>query len=218
VIHELGVGVLRIDGERWSDARGSFRELWRADGPHAAHLPGPFVQDNVSVSRAGVLRGLHFQHPHPQGKMVTVVRGSVWDVAVDVRPGSETFGRWVAAALNAGEPASLRLPPGMAHGFVALEEDAVVVYKCTETYQSEAEGTLRWAIPSSPSPGPWSGRCSRTRTARPPRSPSCAARSGTGERARLAFRAPPRVRRCLRPATPSTVPARARDSLTPCKS
>jgi dTDP-4-dehydrorhamnose 3,5-epimerase len=122
--------VLLIKPRVLRDDRGHFLETWRASAYETIGI-GPFVQDNVSVSRRGVLRGLHLQHPEGQGKLVSVLRGSVFDVAVDVRVGSPTFGRWVGAELSDANGFQLYLPPGFAHGFLTLSDDAVFAYKCS---------------------------------------------------------------------------------------
>lgn len=142
-------GVLLLEPRVFRDERGHFLETWLAGRYEDAGLPPVFVQDNVSVSHRGVLRGLHFQHPHAQGKLVSVLRGAVFDVAVDVRRGSPTFGRWFGAELSAENARQLWIPPGFAHGFqVVSEEDAVFLYKCTERYAPAAEHTLRWDDPA----------------------------------------------------------------------
>jgi dTDP-4-dehydrorhamnose 3,5-epimerase len=123
------------------DARGSFHEHWQQARYREAGLPERWVQDNVSRSRAGVLRGLHYQHPHAQGKLVSVLVGEILDVAVDIRRGSPTFGRSVAVALDAGDARQLYVPEGFAHGFLVTSDEAVVHYKCTEYYVPSAEGT-----------------------------------------------------------------------------
>lgn len=129
------------------DDRGWFRETWHAERYREAGLP-PFVQDNVSCSRRGVLRGLHFQAaPHAQGKLVSVVAGAVWDVAVDLRADRDTFGRWVAATLSSDYGEQLWVPPGFAHGFVALAEGTVLAYKCSHPYVPEADRAVRWDDP-----------------------------------------------------------------------
>lgn len=141
-------GVLRVEPVAAGDARGYFLETWNA-ARYAAHgIATPFVQDNVSLSRRGVLRGLHFQQPAAQGKLVFVLRGAVWDVAVDVRVGSPTFGRWVADELSSDNKRQLWLPPGFAHGFVVLSEEALFAYKCTEPYRPECERAVRWNDPA----------------------------------------------------------------------
>lgn len=140
-------GVLLIEARVFADDRGAFWESWRADRYAAAGIPGPFVQDNVSISRRGVLRGLHFQDPHPQGKLVSALEGAVYDVAVDVRPDSPHFRAWVGVELAAGDGRQLWVPPGFAHGFCTLTERAVFAYKCTEVYVPEADGGIRWDDP-----------------------------------------------------------------------
>ena len=132
----------------FADARGDFRELYRAERYRAAGLDAAFVQDNLSRSRRGVLRGLHLQYPNPQGKLVTVVDGAVRDVAVDVRRGSPTFGRWAAIELTADNALQLWIPPGFAHGFVVLSETASLAYKCTAAYSADDELAVRWDDPA----------------------------------------------------------------------
>ena len=131
-----------------ADARGDFRELYHADRYRAAGLDATFVQDNLSRSRRGVLRGLHLQHPRAQGKLVTVVDGVVLDVAVDVRRGSPTFRRWAAVELSAESAVQLWIPPGFAHGFVVLSETAALSYKCTAPYSQADELAVRWDDPA----------------------------------------------------------------------
>ncbi len=130
------------------DARGSFAELYHADRTRDAGLDASFVQDNVSFSHRGVLRGMHFQHPFAQGKLVMVLVGEVFDVAVDVRLGSPTFGRWAGFTLAAERLSQLWIPPGFAHGFVVTGDSAVVLYKVTESYVPSAECTIRWNDPA----------------------------------------------------------------------
>ena len=131
-----------------ADARGDFREVYQADRYRAAGLDATFVQDNVSRSRRGVLRGLHLQHPNAQGKLVTVVDGAVLDVAVDVRRGSPRFGRWAAVELDADAGVQLWIPPGFAHGFVVLSDAASLAYKCTAPYSAADELAVRWDDPA----------------------------------------------------------------------
>ncbi len=109
-----------------------------------AGLTDPFVQDNVSVSQANVIRGLHLQHPKGQGKLISVVAGSIWDVIVDVRIGSPTFSKWVSVELSEGDGQLVYIPPGLAHGFAVLAPLAAVTYKCTSYYVPENEVTIRW--------------------------------------------------------------------------
>jgi len=141
-------GVLLIEPLVFTDERGHFREAWSRDRYAAAGLPSEFVQDNVSCSHRHVLRGLHYQWPSPQGKLVTVLRGEVFDVVVDIRYGSPTFGRWAGFTLSAENARQLWVPEGFAHGFLALTEDALFAYKCTAPYTPAAEGTVRWSDPA----------------------------------------------------------------------
>jgi len=147
VIETTLPGVLLIATRVFADDRGFFWESWRAERYEAAGIPGPFVQDNVSISQRGVLRGLHFQNPRPQGKLVSALEGTVFDVAVDVRPDSPHFKRWVGVELTAGDGRQLWVPPGFAHGFCTLSERAVFAYKCSEIYVPEADGGIRWDDP-----------------------------------------------------------------------
>ena len=140
-------GVLLLTPPVFHDARGFFRETWRADRYGEAGLPAAFVQDNASLSAGGVLRGLHFQQPNAQGKLVSVLRGEVWDVAVDIRVGSPTFGRWTGHFLSAANGCQLWIPEGFAHGFVVTSAEALFSYKCTEVYAPGAESTLLWNDP-----------------------------------------------------------------------
>jgi dTDP-4-dehydrorhamnose 3,5-epimerase len=141
-------GVLLVEPTVFGDARGFFLETFRSDRFAAAGIPGPFVQDNLSRSVRGTLRGLHFQEPHGQGKLVQVLRGAVWDVAVDVRKGSPHFGEWLGLELNDQNRHQLWIPPGFAHGFCVLSESADFFYKCTEIYAPEAERSVRWDDPA----------------------------------------------------------------------
>jgi len=140
-------GVLLVEPRIFRDHRGFFFESWSAERYRQAGIPGPFVQDNVSRSSRGVLRGLHFQNPHPQGKLVTVLEGEVFDVAVDLRVGSPTFGKWAGYYLSAENGRQLYIPEGFAHGFVVTSEFAIFSYKCTEYYRPEADRSLRWNDP-----------------------------------------------------------------------
>jgi dTDP-4-dehydrorhamnose 3,5-epimerase len=124
------------------DARGTFSELWRSTEAEADGFP-PFVQDNVATSRRGVVRGLHFQNPRGQAKLVTVVAGEVFDVVVDVRAGSRTFGRWAGFLLSENGP-QLYVPIGFAHGYQTISDRSVVAYKCSEFYSPDDEHTVRW--------------------------------------------------------------------------
>ena len=132
----------------FGDERGFFFEVWRADQFTAAGIAGPFVQDNHSRSRRGVLRGLHYQISHPQGKLVRVVEGEVLDVAVDIRRSSPTFGQWLGVRLSADNKHQLWIPPGFAHGFAVLSEHAEITYKCTDYYAPADERTIAWNDPA----------------------------------------------------------------------
>lgn len=140
-------GVFRITPPRFGDERGFFSESWNAKKLREAGLDLPeFVQDNHSLSRAiGTVRGLHFQSPpHAQGKLVRCGRGSIWDVAVDVRKGSPTYGQWHGEELSFENGRQLWIPAGFLHGFVTLEADSEIVYKCTDHYAPECDGAVRW--------------------------------------------------------------------------
>jgi len=140
-------GVVVVEPKVWGDQRGFFLETFQAERYAEAGIRGPFVQDNWSRSVRGTLRGMHFQEPHAQGKLVQVVRGAVWDVAADVRRGSPTFGRWVGVELSEENKRQLWVPPGFAHGFVVLSEAADFFYKCTALYRPEAERAVVWNDP-----------------------------------------------------------------------
>jgi len=141
-------GPLIIEPRVFGDARGFFMESWNAAGFAAAGLDLTFVQDNHSRSQKGVLRGLHFQNPGPQGKLVRVTRGAVFDVAVDLRRSSPYFGRWVGVELSAANHRMLWVPEGFAHGFLTLEDDTDFLYKCTAPYAPQSEYTLAWDDPA----------------------------------------------------------------------
>lgn len=128
----------------FGDSRGFFFETWNAERFAAQGLPVAFVQSNVSSSTKGVLRGLHYQWPRPQGKLVTVLEGEVYDVAVDIRRGSPTFGRWEAVILSEQNRRQFWIPPGFAHGFAVLSETALFNYLCTDVYVQEADQGIRW--------------------------------------------------------------------------
>ena len=143
-------GVLIVEPDVFGDERGFFMEGWNARRYEEAGLPGGalgFVQDNLSFSAHGVLRGLHFQNPQPQGKLVCVLRGEVFDVAVDIRVGSPTFGEWTGVTLSAENKRQFYVPPNFAHGFVVTGEAALFFYKCTDYYNREAEGAVLWNDP-----------------------------------------------------------------------
>ena len=141
--------VLVLEPKVFGDARGFFFESFNArDFAQATGLDVAFVQDNHSQSARGVLRGLHYQIQHPQGKLVRVVRGEVFDVAVDLRRRSPTFGRWVGERLSAENRRQLWVPPGFAHGFVVLSESAEFLYKTTDYWYPEHERSLLWSDPT----------------------------------------------------------------------
>jgi len=140
--------VIVIEPDVFEDPRGYFFETYHAKKYADAGISQPFVQDNCSRSVRGTLRGLHYQRQHAQGKLVMVVDGLVFDVAVDIRHGSPTFGRWVSAELSAANKRQLYIPPGFAHGICVLSEYASVTYKCTDFYAPHDEGGIVWNDPS----------------------------------------------------------------------
>ena len=140
-------GLVVIEPQVFGDHRGFFFELWNQSRYQASGVPAQFVQDNLSLSRHGILRGLHYQQPKAQGKLVSVLHGEVYDVAVDLRRRSPTFGRWQGMVLSGDNKRQFYLPPGFAHGFVVLSETALFHYKCTEYYSPGDELTLRWDDP-----------------------------------------------------------------------
>lgn len=137
-------GLLIVEPKVFGDARGFFMETWNRQRYQEAGLDCDFVQDNVSLSRRGILRGLHFQNPKGQGKLVYVLQGEVFDVAVDIRRSSPTFGHWHGLSLSAENNRQFYIPPGFAHGFAVLSETALFAYKCTELYAPQNEMTLAW--------------------------------------------------------------------------
>lgn len=139
--------VIRLEPRAFGDGRGWFLETWQSQRYAEQGLPTQFVQDNVSCSQRGVLRGLHYQHPHGQGKLVQVLKGEVYDVAVDIRVGSPTFGRYVGASLSEANHHQLYIPPGFAHGFCVVSKEAVFSYKCTDFYSPGSEGGVLWNDP-----------------------------------------------------------------------
>ncbi|MBF0138238.1 MAG: dTDP-4-dehydrorhamnose 3,5-epimerase [Magnetococcus sp. DMHC-1] len=142
-------GVLLVEPPVFADARGFFMETYHRDKFLAAGIVDPFVQDNHSRSAANVLRGLHFQEPYPQGKLVRVLFGRIYDVAVDIRRESAHFGRWVGVELSAENRRQLWIPPGFAHGFCVLSpEGAEIAYKCTDIYRPEADRGILWNDPA----------------------------------------------------------------------
>lgn len=141
-------GVLIVEPHVFGDSRGFFLECWRADKFAAAGIQASFVQENLSRSARGTLRGLHYQEPKAQGKLMRAIRGSIFDVAVDIRVGSSTFGRWVGVELSDENHLQLWVPPGFAHGFCALSAEVDVAYLTTEFYTPEAEQIIAWNDPA----------------------------------------------------------------------
>ncbi len=139
--------VLTMQPELFSDERGFFLETWNSKRYESIGIPGPFVQDNVSLSKKGVLRGLHFQHPQAQAKLVQVLSGEVLDVAVDIRVGSPTFGQWVTGVLSGTNHTQMYIPPGFAHGYCVTSDTALFVYKCTDFYNPSTECGIIWNDP-----------------------------------------------------------------------
>ncbi|MDD3223925.1 MAG: dTDP-4-dehydrorhamnose 3,5-epimerase [Clostridium sp.] len=140
-------GVYIIDTTVYGDNRGYFMETYNEEEFKEAGLNMRFVQDNQSKSKKGVLRGLHFQRKHSQGKLVRVVRGEVFDVAVDLRKNSATYGKWVGVKLTEENKKQFYIPEGFAHGFLVLSDEAEFVYKCTDLYHPEVEGGIAWNDP-----------------------------------------------------------------------
>lgn len=147
-------GVLLIEPQVFGDERGFFMELWNEERMAEQNIAMNFKQDNVSSSSRGVLRGLHFQNPRPQGKMITILDGEVYDVAVDLRKSSPTFGQFESFTLDSIHRKVLYIPPGFAHGFLVTSEKALFLYKCTDTYYPEGECTLKWDDPALNIPWP----------------------------------------------------------------
>jgi dTDP-4-dehydrorhamnose 3,5-epimerase len=146
--------VVVIEPDVFLDGRGFFLETYHADKYHAHGIDGPFVQDNHSRSGAGTLRGLHLQLRRPQGKLVRVIEGEIYDVAVDVRRGSPTFGRFVVVTLTAENFKQCYVPPGFAHGFYVVSPTAQVEYKCTDLYDPDSEIGIAWNDPALAIPWP----------------------------------------------------------------
>jgi dTDP-4-dehydrorhamnose 3,5-epimerase len=141
-------GVMIVEPQVFGDARGFFLETHsQRRYAEAGVAPEGFVQDNVSFSRKGVLRGLHYQHPNPQGKLIEALSGEVFDVAADIRAGSPTFGKWVGVLLSGESHRQLYIPPGFAHGFAVLSESALFAYKCTTYYDAAADRAVAWNDP-----------------------------------------------------------------------
>jgi dTDP-4-dehydrorhamnose 3,5-epimerase len=154
VIAEMNViatelpGLVVIEPKRFRDERGFFFESFNEASYAAADLPSRFVQDNISYSKRGVLRGLHYQLCNPQGKLCSVLRGEVFDVAVDIRKGSPTFGKWFGASLSFENGRQIYIPPGFAHGFLVTGDCAVFHYKSTALYDPKSEGSIAWDDPA----------------------------------------------------------------------
>ena len=140
-------GVVVVESEVFGDERGFLMEMWNQDRYEEAGLPARFVQDNLSLSSRGVLRGLHFQNPDQQGKLVQVLQGEVFDVAVDIRVGSPTFGVWEGLTLSSENKRQFYVPEGFAHGFLVTGDKALFAYKCTARYNPKAEGFVLWNDP-----------------------------------------------------------------------
>ena len=140
-------GTVIIEPDVFGDSRGYFLETWNRERYATAGLNVDFVQDNLSFSRRGTLRGLHFQIPRAQGKLVSVLVGEVFDVAVDIRSGSPTFAQWVGVTLSAENKRQFYVPPGFAHGFCVTSDTALFAYKCTELYNAQAETGILWNDP-----------------------------------------------------------------------
>jgi dTDP-4-dehydrorhamnose 3,5-epimerase len=140
-------GVVVIEPRVFADDRGFFLETWNAARFRDAGLPQHFVQDNHSRSKRGVLRGLHYQEPNPQGKLVRCTRGAIFDVAVDIRRGAPTFGKWYGTELSEENKRMLWVPPGFAHGFASLTDDCDVLYKCTSLYDATNDRSIVWNDP-----------------------------------------------------------------------
>jgi dTDP-4-dehydrorhamnose 3,5-epimerase len=140
-------GVLIVEPKVFGDARGFFQETWLKSRYESMGIKEEFVQDNLSYSTRGVLRGVHYQYHHAQGKLVSVAKGGVFDVAVDIRVDSPTFGQWVGALLTGQNHRQLWVPPGFAHGFCVVSDIVYFTYKCTDLYTPEAEGGIIWNDP-----------------------------------------------------------------------
>lgn len=140
-------GLLIIEPDVYGDHRGFFLESWNERRYREAGISAAFIQDNFSFSQRGTLRGLHFQNPLAQGKLVSVWQGEVFDVAVDIRRGSRTFGQWHGVNLTADSKRQFYVPPGFAHGFAVISETALFHYKCTEIYSPQNELGFRWDDP-----------------------------------------------------------------------
>jgi len=140
-------GVLILEPKVFPDDRGYFLETWNSTRYEQAGIPGPFVQDNISFSKKGILRGLHFQYPQSQGKLIQVLSGEVMDIVVDIRVGSSTFGQWIGEALSESNHKQIYVPPGFAHGYCVTSETALFSYKCTDFYNPATEHGIIWNDP-----------------------------------------------------------------------
>ncbi|MCF0141537.1 MAG: dTDP-4-dehydrorhamnose 3,5-epimerase [Mogibacterium sp.] len=141
-------GLCLIEPTVHGDSRGYFMETYNQNDFHEFGLDMEFVQDNQSMSTKGVLRGLHYQINYPQGKLVRAIRGAVYDVAVDMREGSDTYGKWYGVELSEENKKQFYIPPGFAHGFLVLTDEAEFCYKCTDFYHANDEGGLAWNDPA----------------------------------------------------------------------
>jgi dTDP-4-dehydrorhamnose 3,5-epimerase len=144
-VEPLAMGLLLVRRDVFRDERGSFTEAWRETDLQELGVTSPFVQDNIARSQKGVIRGLHYQYPHDQAKLISVACGEIFDVAVDVRRGSPTFGRHAFVHLTGEEPAQLFIPAGFAHGYAVLSESAVVTYKCSDFHYAELGRTIHYS-------------------------------------------------------------------------
>ncbi len=140
-------GVLILEPDVYPDDRGYFLETWNSNRYRQAGIPGSFVQDNISFSKKGILRGLHFQYPQSQGKLIQVLSGEVMDVVVDIRAGSPTYGQWFGEALSESNHKQMYVPPGFAHGYCVTSETALFSYKCTDYYNPATEHGIIWNDP-----------------------------------------------------------------------
>jgi dTDP-4-dehydrorhamnose 3,5-epimerase len=140
-------GVVIIEPNVFDDQRGYFVETYHQNRYQALGIRSDFVQDNLSFSKKGTLRGLHYQHPHDQAKLVQVIQGEVFDVVVDIRRGSPTFGKWIGQYLSDENKQQIFVPEGFAHGFCVLSNTALFHYKCSDLYAPECEGGIRWSDP-----------------------------------------------------------------------
>jgi dTDP-4-dehydrorhamnose 3,5-epimerase len=141
-------GVIEIEPDIYPDSRGFLMETYQKKRYEGSGIRTSFVQDNLSYSIQGTLRGLHYQHPHGQAKLVQVLKGEIFDAVVDIRRGSPSFGRWVGVQLSENDKHQLFIPQGFAHGFCVLSESALVHYKCSDLYAPECQGGVLWSDPT----------------------------------------------------------------------